>query len=127
MAFTIYSDINGLSWVDKSKLENIEVIYQMFYNLFNTSKGERVDLPEFGASPDSWVFELIDEVTALTIYQNVITETERWIPMAYIDIQNSEVNPNEDENGYEVNLAVGVKGLEDNQFSKFDFIGEFTA
>ncbi len=127
MAFIVYSDINGLAWIDKPRLENVEAIYQKFINLFSTSKKERVDLPEFGAAPEPWVFELIDDVTALSIFQSIITEVERWIPMAYIDTVNSEVIPNEDDNSYEIRLACSIRGLEDNQFTRFSFTGAFTA
>ena len=101
MATIIYSDINGLNnYASPATLKNLDSIYQKFINLFSTSKGERLDLPDFGASPDPWVFELIDSTTALSIFQNLISETEKWIPMAYIDLQNSEVTPDEDNNSY---------------------------
>lgn len=119
----IYTDLNSIDPTRKALLEDVESVYQGLINLFNTRPGERVFNPEFGFPLEDDLFELIDDLTALQIYQDVITVVQRWESRAIIDGSRTTITPDPDNNRYDLELIFELQGVTGRVFS---FVGSFT-
>ncbi len=119
---SIYSDINQNKTEDGPvQVINLDSIFQSIKNIISTNRGERLFLPGFGADLDSFLFEPIDEITALQIFKALLTAIEEWDPRVILDYGLSNVDAVPDDNKYKVRLIYRVKSLSSN---KFEFIGE---
>ncbi len=113
----IYSDINPVTPLKKPLDINIDAIFRSLYNIFNTRKGERVFLPTFGCDIDDFVFELIDDATALLIYQRLVEAVETWEKRVTLDYARSYVEPDYDNNTYYVRMVFTINSLSDQSFT----------
>lgn len=109
----IYSDINGTSPETQDKVINIDSIYQSIYNILNTRRGERAHLPEFGCDLEDIPFEPLDDDTAFLIFEIITEAISRWEPRVYLNTGLSSVEPDEDNNAYDVTLVFSIAGLEE--------------
>ena len=100
----------------KPLVTNIGAVRQALFMLFNTNKGERLFLPEYGSNLEDILFEPIDDATALVIHQRVVIAIEFYEPRVLIDYANTSIKPLYDDNRYDITLTFSVKGLEGEQF-----------
>ncbi len=113
----IYSDLHRDAWQATEMLAfDIEDIYMSIWNILTTNKGERLFLPEFGADLESLLFELMSEETAFVIWTKVTDSITRWDSRISLDIGQCTVEPDYDNNGYELLLVFMVEGLSDQSF-----------
>lgn len=119
----IYSDLNSINPTLQPLLVDVADIYQSLFNLFNTSPGERLFLPEFGFLLESSLFEIIDDTTAVDVFRVVNDAINTWENRIIIDNSRTMVTPVPDENKYELDLYFSVRGLEGQTFS---YKGSFT-
>lgn len=80
-------------------------------NILGTDKGEREFLPEFGSRLSGFLFDPIDDDTASKIRYSLILAIRDWEPRVEVDQLHTRVVPNLELAGYEVSLAVRIKGI----------------
>lgn len=119
----IYSDINSRTPTLNPLVFDIQSVYQSLYNLFNTRVGERLFLPEFGFPLDDYLFEVIDDATAFSIYSVVVSTITRWETRIVLDTFNTKVTADPDNNKYDLFLVFQMVGISDQSFS---LVGSFT-
>lgn len=116
----IYSDLNEKK-ITGTLVTDIQAIYQSIYNILNTIPGERLFLPEFGANLEGLLFELINDLTAFSILNEITNAINRWEPRVSIDYSQSSVIPVPAEFKYDAVIAFRIKGLS-NQIFQFSVV-----
>ena len=117
---SVYSDLNSIEPTVKSKLKDVEAVYQSLYNIFSVRLGERLFLPDFGFSLEDELFELMDDTSTLAIFSKVVEAVDRWESRVLVDQQNTKITPYPDLNMFEVLLVFAIRGVDG---SKFEFRG----
>lgn len=112
----IYSDLNQKTPTEQSLVTNFDSIMQSLSNILNTRKTERLFKPEFGASLEDYLFEPIDDLTALDIIRTILVEVGKYETRIKLLTGKSKVIPDADNNKYDVTLAYKIIGLEDQIF-----------
>jgi phage baseplate assembly protein W len=113
----IYSDFNQLETSKKTKVIDIESIYQSIYNILTTRRGDRFFNPEFGSRIEELLFDPLDDITALNLLHEVVVVLERYEPRIRLDYANTNITPNFNENKFDISISGTIKDIEDNQFT----------
>jgi phage baseplate assembly protein W len=100
IAIGVSLPFNGPSGPFNKTYSTKEQIKSNLINLLLTNKGERVFNPEFGADIKKALFEGITEDTASLIQSLITTNVNYFIPE--INIDDIVVEPNEDNNSYNI-------------------------
>ena len=85
-------------------------IKQALTNLLLTNKGERLFNPRYGSNIRDYLFEPLDFGTAAQIRANIVYTINKFEPR--VDLENLEVIPNFDDNGFEVEMVYTIDGLD---------------
>jgi len=120
---SLYSDINSINPTSKPLLEDFQSIYQALITLFNTRPGEILFNPEYGVDIEDSLFEIIDNVSASNLYNQLIIVIEIFEPRVIIDNSNSRIIAYPDKNRFELNLQYTIQGL--NSTQNFELVGSF--
>lgn len=112
----IYSDLNQYTPTEKALVEDLESVYQSIGNILMTPKGTRLFNPEFGSDVEALLFEPMDELTAIKLYDTAIFSIEKWDTRVKIDYGSSTITPDYPNRCYDVVLFFNVVGIE----SQFD-------
>lgn len=88
---------------------DIEAINNSLRNIFNTSPGERILVPEFGANLRRYLFASITEATANSIGSAIVRTIEMWEPRVEVDFVNVVGKPELHE--YHVKIRLTIIGL----------------
>jgi phage baseplate assembly protein W len=83
-------------------------VKQAIANLLLTNKGERLFNPSYGADLRSLLFEPMSYATAGMIKQNIKYAVGTFEPR--IVIRSMECTPNEDDNGFDVEMTYKIRG-----------------
>jgi phage baseplate assembly protein W len=118
----IYSDLNSISPTIAPKLVGLQSIYQSLHNIFSTKLGERLFLPEFGFDLEDELFEIIDDLSSLSVFNKVVNTITRWESRVVIDTSNTQIVSFPDENKYDMTLVFTVRGQDEQ---RFEFRGSF--
>ena len=86
-------------------------IIQAVSALLLTNKGERPFKPDLGCDIRRSLFEPLDYATAGLIRSQVVEVLGKYEPR--IDVENVRVTPDEESNGYEVELYFRIVGRDD--------------
>ena len=89
-------------------LKNESAIARSVKNLVFTQKGEKFFNPDFGSEVSASLFENIDEVTAITIQDDIEYMITTHEPR--VDVINVEALPNYDNNQFDVVIVYNIKG-----------------
>ena len=89
-------------------LRNESAIARSIRNLVFTQKGEKFFDPDFGSEASASLFENIDEVTAITIQDDIEYMINTHEPRA--DVLNVEALPNYDNNQFDVIIVYQIIG-----------------
>jgi phage baseplate assembly protein W len=81
----VYTDLNSINPTSTSLLKDVESVYQGLFNLFNTTPGERLFLPEFGVDIEDILFEVIDDLTSAEIFRRIVEAVDRWEGRVLVD------------------------------------------
>jgi phage baseplate assembly protein W len=100
IAIGVSLPFNGPSGPFNKTYSTKEQIKSNLINLLLTNKGERVFNPEFGADIKKVLFEGITEDTSALIQNLITTNVNYFIPE--INIVDVVVDPNEDNNSYNI-------------------------
>tara|TARA_B100001250_G_scaffold118518_1_gene100603 strand:+ start:3138 stop:3530 length:393 start_codon:yes stop_codon:yes gene_type:complete len=85
-------------------------IKQAITNLLLTNKGERLFNPRYGSNIRNYLFEPLDYGTAAQIRTNIVYTINKFEPR--VDLENIDVFPNFDDNGFEVEMVYTIDGLD---------------
>ena len=100
IAIGVSLPFNGPSGPFNKTYSTKEQIKSNLINLLLTNKGERVFNPEFGADIKKALFEGITEDTSTLIQNLITTNVNYFIPE--INVDDIVVEPNEDNNSYNI-------------------------
>jgi len=120
----LYSDLNTYNPTDKPLLLDVDSIFQSIDALINSRQYEILFDPEFPSeSLDEVLFEIIDDVTAVSVYRIVTSMIERHEPRVTINYADTTITADPDNNQFILRLVVTIKGY-GNQ--KFEMNGNIT-
>tara|TARA_Y100000766_G_C18804168_1_gene554628 strand:+ start:388 stop:780 length:393 start_codon:yes stop_codon:yes gene_type:complete len=86
-------------------------IKQAIVNLLLTNKGERLMNPEYGSDIRRYLFEPLDYGTANQITGNIKSTIDTFEPR--ISVLNLRALPNNDDNGFDVEMTYEIRGTDD--------------
>jgi len=91
-------------------LKNENAIARSIRNIVFTTPGEKFFQQNFGSRVSESLFENMDEITALTIQDEIIDSITKFEPR--VTLTNVKVNPNFDSNQYDVIISYFVVGAD---------------
>jgi phage baseplate assembly protein W len=108
-AFYSDVDIEMLPQTDGDITRDVEyeAVINSLKNIFNTIPGTRRMLPDFAVDIWGYLFEPMDEDTALRIGNDFLRAIETWDDR--VIVQNIHVHANYDNNQYEVKLTFRIQ------------------
>ena len=89
-------------------LKNESAIARSVKNLVFMQKGEKFFDPDFGSELSASLFENIDDVTALTMRDDIDYMIKTYEPR--VDLINVEIIPNYDNNQMDAVIVYAIKG-----------------
>lgn len=112
----IYSDLSQYAPTENDLVLDIESVYQSIGNILLTPTGIRLFNPGFGSGIEELLFEPMDELTAIKLYDTVIFSIEKWEPRVTLNYGSSTVTPDYPNRCYEVKLYFNIVNID----SKFE-------
>ena len=94
---------------DIPKRLDVNAVKQSIKNLLFVRKGERLFHPEIGTELYKILFEPLDIFTTEILKDIIIETIRKYEPR--VNLQLVEINPNYDENAYEISLYFYVVGI----------------
>jgi phage baseplate assembly protein W len=98
---------------DISVLTNERAVTESIVNLLGTEPGRRLMNPEFGCSLESFLFEPLDPITAISIKLAIENALDRFEPR--IESREVIVTPDEDNLLYTVDVLYSIKVIQSQQ------------
>ena len=95
---------------DLVALKNENAIARSIRNIVFTSPGEKFFQPTFGSRVLESLFENMDEITALTIRDEISDSIEKFEPR--VSLSNVKVNPDFESNQYDVVITYTIIGAD---------------
>jgi len=95
---------------DLIALKNTSAIARSIRNIVFTSPGEKFFQPTFGSRVSELLFDNMDEVSALSIKDEITSSIERFEPR--VSLQEVLVNPDFDGNQYDIILKYNIIGAD---------------
>ena len=95
---------------DLVALKNTSAIARSIRNIVFTSPGEKFFQPTFGSRVSELLFDNMDEVSALSIKDEITSSIERFEPR--VSLQEVLVNPDFDGNQYDIILKYNIIGAD---------------
>ena len=86
-------------------------IKQAIVNVLLTNKGERLMNPKYGSDIRRYLFEPLDYGTANQITGNIKSTIDTFEPR--ISVLNLRALPNDDDNGFDVEMTYEIRGTDD--------------
>ena len=103
---------------DLIALKNENAIARAVRNIVLTTPGEKFFDPDFGSSIGEILFENVDEITAVSIQDEIKSCLKNYEPR--VDLTDVVVDPNFDENQFDVKITYRIVGI-DIQPSELEF------
>ena len=95
---------------DLIALKNENAIARAVRNIVLTSPGEKLFDPDFGSSVSEILFENVDDITAVSIQDEIRNCLNNYEPR--VDLINVDVDPNFDENQFDVKITYRIVGID---------------
>ena len=95
---------------DLIALKNENAIARAVRNIVLTSPGEKLFNPEFGSSVSEILFENVDDITAVSIRDEIRSSLSNYEPR--VELIDVEVDPNFDENQFDVIITYRIVGVD---------------
>ena len=89
--------------------KDLAAISNSLQNLFSTLPCQRVLFPDYGLNLLQYLFQPIDEQTAGSIGNAILTNFQKWEPRVTVRQVNVEADP--DNNQYNINIIVDIPVL----------------
>ena len=103
---------------DLITLKNENAIARAVRNIVSTTPGEKFFNPEFGSSVGEILFENVDDITAVSIQDEIKNCLGNYEPR--VELIDVFVDPNFDENQFDVTITYRIIGV-DLPPSQLDF------
>ena len=103
---------------DLITLKNENAIARAVRNIVSTTPGEKFFNPEFGSSISEILFENVDDITAVSIQDEIKNCLGNYEPR--VELIDVFVDPNFDENQFDVTITYSIIGV-DLPPSQLDF------
>ena len=91
--------------------KDASAIKQAIVNLLLTNKGERPFNPDYGSDIREYLFEPLDYATSIALKTKIAGVIEKFEPR--IGILELSVYPNEDDNGFDIDLVYEIRGSDE--------------
>ena len=101
-----YNPLSG----DLIALKNENAIARAVRNIVLTSPGEKFFDPDFGSSVSEILFENVDDITAVSIEDEIKSSLKNYEPR--VELINVTVNPNFDANQFDVIISYRIVGID---------------
>ena len=95
---------------DLIALKNENAIARAVRNIVLTSPGEKLFDPDFGSSISEILFENVDDITAVSIQDEIRNCLNNYEPR--VDLIDVNVDPNFDENQFDVKITYRIVGID---------------
>ena len=95
---------------DLIALKNENAIARAVRNIVLTTPGEKFFDPDFGSSVSEILFENVDDITAVSIEDEIKSCLSNYEPR--VEIINVSVEPNFDENQFDVLITYRIIGVD---------------
>ena len=95
---------------DLITLKNENAIARAVRNIVSTTPGEKFFNPEFGSSVGEILFENVDDITAVSIQDEIRNCLGNYEPR--VELIEVDVNPNYDENQFDVLITYRIVGVD---------------
>ena len=95
---------------DLISLKNENAIARAVRNIVLTTPGEKLFDPDFGSSVSEILFENVDEITAVSIQDEIRNCLNNYEPR--VDLVDVNVDPNFDENQFDVKITYRIVGID---------------
>jgi phage baseplate assembly protein W len=101
--------VNPLTY-DLIAIKNETAIARSVRNLVSTIKGERFFDSNLGSNVNNLLFDNMDELTAVTIKDEITTTINNYEPR--VRLRSVNVTPNYDENEFNVKITYDIVGID---------------
>ena len=91
-------------------LKNENAIARAVRNIVSTTPGEKFFDPDFGSSVSEILFENVDDITAVSIEDEIKSSLKNYEPR--VELINVTVDPNFDENQFDVRITYRIVGID---------------
>ena len=95
---------------DLITLKNENAIARAVRNIVLTTPGEKFFDPDFGSSVSEILFENVDEITAVSIEDEIKSSLKNYEPR--VELIDVNVEPNFDENQFDVTISYRIVGID---------------
>ena len=95
---------------DLIALKNENAIARAVRNIVSTTPGEKFFDPDFGSSVSEILFENVDDITAISIKDEIKNSLQNYEPR--VELIDVKVNPNFDENQFDVIITYRIIGVD---------------
>ena len=95
---------------DLITLKNENAIARAVRNIVSTTPGEKLFSPDFGSSVSEILFENVDDITAVSIRDEIRSSLSNYEPR--VELIDVEVDPNFDENQFDVLITYRIIGVD---------------
>ena len=95
---------------DLIALKNENAIARAVRNIVSTSPGEKFFDPDFGSSVSEILFENVDDITAVSIKDEISSSLKNYEPR--VELINVDVDPNFDQNQFDVRITYRIVGID---------------
>ena len=95
---------------DLITLKNENAIARAVRNIVLTTSGEKFFDPDFGSSVGEILFENVDEITAISIEDEIKSSLRNYEPR--VELIDVNVEPNFDENQFDVTISYRIVGID---------------
>ena len=95
---------------DLIALKNENAIASAVRNIVLTTPGEKFFDPDFGSSVSEILFENVDDITAVSIEDEIKSSLKNYEPR--VELINVTVDPNFDENQFDVRITYRIVGID---------------
>ena len=95
---------------DLITLKNENAIARAVRNIVSTTPGEKFFDPDFGSSVGEILFENVDEISAVSIQDEIRNCLGNYEPR--VELIEVNVNPNYDENQFDVLITYRIVGVD---------------
>ena len=95
---------------DLITLKNENAIARAVRNIVSTTPGEKLVDPDFGSSVSEILFENVDDITAVSIKDEISSSLANYEPR--VELIDVKVDPNFDENQFDVLITYRIIGVD---------------
>ena len=95
---------------DLIALKNENAIARAVRNIVLTTPGEKFFDPDFGSSVGEILFENVDDITAVSIEDEIKSSLKNYEPR--VELIDVNVEPNFDENQFDVTISYRIVGID---------------